>query len=60
MARTNINFEDFTAAALASATKVLTENPKLFPHPEITIGIVIRRNFQIDVPELHQGPATKL
>jgi hypothetical protein len=60
MARTNINFEDFTTAALAAATKTLTDNPQLFPNPEITVGIVIRRHFHVDVPDLDKGPVVKL
>ncbi|MEA3009142.1 MAG: hypothetical protein QOJ91_834 [Sphingomonadales bacterium] len=60
MARTNINFEEFTNAAMAAVTKSLTENTGLFPNPEITVGIVIRRQFHVEVPNLNQGPATKL
>lgn len=60
MPKTNINFEDFTTAALASATKALTDNPHLFPNPEITVGIVIRRHYHVDVPDLDTGPVAKL
>ena len=60
MPRSTINFEEFTDAALAAATKALTANPRLFPHPEITIGIVIRRNIHIEQVDLGQGPGKQL
>jgi len=60
MAKSNINFEDFTDATLAAATRALAANPNLFPHPEITVGIVIRRNYNLQVPELGQSTGQKL
>jgi hypothetical protein len=56
----SISFEDFTATTLAAATKALAANPRLFPHPEITIGIVIRRNYNLDVPDLDASTGQKL
>ena len=60
MAKSNINFEDFTNATLSAAARAMTDNPKLFPDPEITVGIVIRRNYRFEVPELGRSPIETL
>jgi hypothetical protein len=56
----SISFEDFADATLAAVTKALAANPRLFPHPEITVGIVIRRNYNVDVPDLDASTGQKL
>jgi hypothetical protein len=60
MAKSTINFEEFADATLAAATRAIAANPNLFPHPEITVGIVIRRNLHIEPPNLGQSTGQKL